>query len=84
MESAVQLLPTVERLPSSPIEGLEPLLTIEQLCTWLGYSRSTVQKARLRTDHPLPTLGTIAGPRFLPTEVLGWMREEYVRSSAAA
>lgn len=68
-------------LPVPPVAGLEPLLTIDQLIAWTGYSRSLIQTHRYRADNPLPTIGTVAGPRFLPSEVLAWMRDEYARAT---
>lgn len=68
-------------LPESPVPGLEPLLTITQLCEWTGYSRPQIGKLRARREHPLPTLGTEQRPRFLPSEVLVWMREESARTA---
>lgn len=77
----LQLVPPLSDLPVSPVAGLEPLLTVEQLCAWTGYSRSSISKLRVRTDYPLPQLGTVAAPRFLPSEVLAWMRGEYIRAT---
>jgi predicted DNA-binding transcriptional regulator AlpA len=73
----------VNDLPESPVDGLEPLLKLEQLCAWTGYSLSHVNNCRKRSTDPLPTLGTEARPRFLPSEVLAWMRREYARSTTA-
>jgi predicted DNA-binding transcriptional regulator AlpA len=79
-----QLPPRAAELPKSPVEGLEPLLTIEQLCVWTGYSRSHVNNCRNREADPLPQLGTVAAPRFLPSEVLAWMRREYANAAESA
>ncbi len=70
-------------LPESPVDGLEPLLTLGQLCTWTGYSLSHVNNCRRRAVDPLPALGTEARPRFLPSEVLAWMRREYTRANGS-
>lgn len=69
-------------LPESPVSGLPPLLTLDQLVEWTGYSRSHVNNYRKRTHDPLPTIGTTARPRFLPAEVLDWMRRENARSAS--
>lgn len=83
VSETLYLLPPASELPKSPVEGFEPFLTQDQLCLWLGYSRSTVQRLRLREEHPLPAVGTLGGPRYLPSQVLQWMEEEYARASAA-
>lgn len=83
VSETLYLLPPASELPKSPVDGAEPFLTQDQLCLWLGYSRSTVQRLRFREDHPLPAVGTIGAPRFVPSQVLQWMEEEYVRASAA-
>lgn len=69
-------------LPVSPVVGLEPLLTIDQLCAWMGYSRKTIYTYRTRPTNPLPHLGPDSAPRFLPSEVQAWMRDEYVRGGS--
>lgn len=68
-------------LPDSPVPGLEPLLTLDQLSRWTGYSRSHINNCRRRSQHALPTLGTEQRPRFLPSQVLAWMGDEYSRTT---
>lgn len=70
-------------LPESPIASLEPLLTVSQLCQWTGYSRSNLDKYRNRSEDPLLPIGTMGAPRFLPSEVIAWMRREYLRTKGA-
>lgn len=77
----LQPFPTVTELPVSPVDGLEPLLTIDQLMAWTRYSRSTIQNYRKRAIDPLPQVGTEGLPRFLPSEVLAWLRREYASTA---
>ena len=82
-ETSLQLVPPIPELPPAA-EGLEPLLTIDQLCSWTGYSRKTIYTLRNRSDDPLPTVGPASGPRAIPSEVIAWMRREAARSTEAA
>jgi predicted DNA-binding transcriptional regulator AlpA len=83
-ETSLKLLPQVGDLPVSPIDGLEPMLDTDQVCAWTGYSRDQIRKLRYREADPFPALGTVGAPRFLPSDVIAWMREEYARTRAAA
>lgn len=78
----LKLLPPVtDDLPVSPVPGVEPLLTLANLCAWTGYSLSNINNYRRRSRDPLPQLGTVAAPRFLPSEILAWMRREYANAN---
>lgn len=78
----LKLLPPVaDDLPVPPVRGVEPLLTLDELCAWTGYSRTHINKCRRRSPDPLPVLGTEGAPRFLPSEVLAWMRRESANAS---
>lgn len=70
-------------LPESPVPGLEPLLTLDQLSKWTGYSLAQLYKLRNRKENPLPMVGTEQRPRAVPSKVLIWMEEEYARSMSA-
>lgn len=71
-------------LPEPPVAGLPPLLTLDQLVKWTGYSLSHVNNCRRRAEDPLPTLGTEKAPRFLPDDVLAWMKREYSKALKSA
>lgn len=78
----LKLLPPVaDDLPVSPVRGLEPLLTLDELCAWTSYSLTHINNCRRRSRNPLPQLGTERAPRFLPSEILDWMRREYANAS---
>ncbi len=77
----LQLVPPAADLPAPSVDGLEPLLTVDQLCAWTGYSRKTVYNYRQRPENPLPAIGTASSPRFLPSAVLDWMRDEATRTA---
>ena len=78
----LKLLPPVtDDLPVPPVPGVEPLLTLADLCAWTGYSLTHINNCRRRARNPLPVLGTEKAPRFLPSEVLAWMRREYASAS---
>ena len=79
-----ELAPKPVELPESPLAGLPPLLTLAELCRWTGYSLTHVNSCRRRAHDPLPTLGTEKAPRFLPDDVLAWMRREYSKSLKSA
>ena len=78
----VQLAPQLAELPTSPIEGVEPLLTAEQLTAWTGWSRTTIYTYRSREEDPLPSIGGVTTRRYLPSEVIAWLRRESERSNA--
>jgi predicted DNA-binding transcriptional regulator AlpA len=81
----LQLLTPTSEPPESPIDGLEHLLTTEQLCAWTGYSRKTVYTYRTRSADPLPTVGPAGAlQRYLPSDVIAWMRREAARVVAAS
>lgn len=84
MENTLQLLPTISDLPIPAMHGVEPLLTLDEVCAWTRYSKSSINNYRRRATDPLPQVGTIGAPRFLPSEVLAWMRREYANATAAA
>jgi predicted DNA-binding transcriptional regulator AlpA len=68
-------------LPASPSEAVEPLLDCEQLMAWAGWSRTTVYNYRTRQDSPLPSIGGTCSRRYLPSEVIAWLREEGERTT---
>ena len=78
----LQLVPPLTGLPPSPVPGLEPLLTGEQLTEWTGWSRTTIYNYRIREEDPLPSIGGTTSRRYLPSEVIAWMRREAGRSNS--
>lgn len=84
MAKTAQLPQPVDELPISPVAGLEPLLTRNQLIEWTGYSRSTIVNYVSRVEDPLPEIGTAALPRYLPSAVVAWMERQHENERATA
>jgi predicted DNA-binding transcriptional regulator AlpA len=77
----LQLAPQLGELPVSPVEGVEALLTADQLSAWTGWSRTTIFNYRTRAANPLPSIGGTTTRRYLPSEVIDWLREEGERAN---
>jgi len=70
----VKDVPALDTLPESPVAGVEPLLTWDQLKTWMGVSDWYLKEYGSREEDPLPLIGTARVKRALPSEVIAWMR----------
>lgn len=77
----LQLVPQLVEPPASPIEGIEPLLDGDQLSAWTGWSRTTIYNYRTRKHNALPSIGGTTSRRYLPSEVIAWLRGEGERAS---
>jgi predicted DNA-binding transcriptional regulator AlpA len=78
----LQLVPQLGELPVPPVEGVEPLLDTDQLSAWTGWSRTTIYNYRTRAANPLPSIGGTTTRRYLPSEVIDWLRDESARANA--
>ncbi len=65
--------------PEVPAPGMEPLLGIDDLATYLNCSRRLVERMRSAGKVPLPDLHVGRMPRWKPATIRAWI-ERGVRS----